>query len=594
MSQARPNHQTGHGGNHLTVAAIACAVSLGIHLVAAVVLARVEIVSTRSARQPKLPRRQYEAVNTAPAAGIAESVRDKVLEELRASGAVSVNDLPEQIERLAPPPDEAILAPPDVTDASVLGSDAALAAPSSLPPRAEWSARQEIIAIEELVVAEEMPGLERRHIPTIERLPVVPVSVGTELPSVDLVATLSSTPVGGGGVLGPAGLGGGSVLELAPPPALPDVDPVSPDAVPGEGRELFEETPDQVTEVKPIEELLTYRMSTFSSLRDFRYGYFRLEIERVGEEVLPVMPKDIIFVQDCSKSMAEQRLYFCRKGLTEALTMVGPQDRFNVAQFKEGVTTCFPAWVEPSAGNRRQAADFIGRMQADGNTDIYTSMHDLLKLPRQKGRPLVALVITDGLANTGRTGSSDIIGAFSTANAGGISVFTMGTVKQANTYLLDLLSYCNRGDVHVVTKGRWDIPEAIGNITRSMARPVLGDLRLHFASDTPCEVYPVQTSNLYLDRKLVIYGRYPRRQERVVFQAVGQSEDTRCDMLFDASLGDETRLRDETIRDEWARQKIYHLIGEYAREPDVHVRDELKRTQSKYGSRIPYRTDLGL
>jgi len=593
MSHDRPDRHADHGSNQLMAAAIACGISLSLHLVAAFLVARVDIIPTREGRQPKPPRRRYEAVDISEV-GVAEAVRDKVLAELRASGAASVNDLPEQIERLAPPPDETALAPPELTDESVLGSDSTLAEPSALPARAEWTARQEIIAIEDLAVGDEIPGLERRHIPAIERLPVVPVSATAGLPSAAMVASLSTSPTWGPSELPATGLSGGSGIELAPPEALPEVDPIPPESIPGAGRELFEESPDQITEVMPIEAMLTYRISTYGSLRDFRYGYFRLEIERIGEEVLPVMPKDIIFVQDCSKSMAEQRLYFCRKGLTDALALVGPQDRFNVAQFKEGVTTCFPDWVAPNAVNTRRAASFIDAMQADGNTDIYTSMHDLLKLPRQKGRPLVALVITDGLANTGRTGSSDIIGAFSGANDGAISVFTMGTVKQANTYLLDLLSYCNRGDVHVVTKGRWDIPKAIAGITRSVARPVLGDLRLRFATDTPCEVYPVQTSNLYLDRKLILYGRYPKKQDRIVFQAVGEKDNAQCDMLFDASLGEETRRRDHTIRDEWARQKIYYLIGEYARHPDVKIRDELQHTHSKYGSTIPYRADLGL
>ncbi len=592
MSHDRPDRHAGHGSKQLTAAGIACGISLCLHLVAALFVARVVIVPTRQGRQQEAPKRRYEAVDISDLS-VAEAVRDKVLDELRASGAVAVTDLPEQIERLAPAPDETALTPPELADASVLGSEAAIAEPSALPARAAWQALQEIIAIEDLAVAEEIPGLERRHIPTVERLAAAPGLATAGFPDADMVASLSS-PLTQGQPLPPSlGVPGGSLPPLGPLGAMPDIAPIPDEAVPGEGRELFEETPDEITEVKPIEAMLTYSISTYSSLRDFRYGYFRLEIERIGDDVLPVMPKDIIFVQDCSKSMAEQRLYFCRKGLIESLGLIGPGDRFNVAQFKENVTTCFPGWVEPSEANKRKATGFIGAMQADGNTDIYTSMHDLLKQPRQKGRPVVAIVITDGLANTGRTGSSDIIGAFSQANDGAISVFTMGTVKQANTYLLDLLSYCNRGDVHVVTGGRWDIPEAVEMITRSVSRPVLGDLRMHFATDTPCEVYPLQTSNLYLDRKLVLYGRYPKGQDRIVFQAVGEKDDAQCDMLFDASLGKATAVRDDSIRDEWARQKIYHLIGEYARTPRPAIREELKKTRSKYGGSIPYRADLG-
>ena len=141
MSHDRPDRHAGHGSKQLTAAGIACGISLCLHLVAALFVARVVIVPTRQGRQQEAPKRRYEAVDISDLS-VAEAVRDKVLDELRASGAVAVTDLPEQIERLAPAPDETALTPPELADASVLGSEAAIAEPSALPARAAWQALQ--------------------------------------------------------------------------------------------------------------------------------------------------------------------------------------------------------------------------------------------------------------------------------------------------------------------------------------------------------------------------------------------------------------------------------------------------------------------
>jgi hypothetical protein len=102
-----------------------------------------------------------------------------------------------------------------------------------------------------------------------------------------------------------------------------------------------------------------------------------------------------------------------------------------------------------------------------------------------------------------------------------------------DAYLLDLLSYRNRGDTFIVKTGRWDIPAVFESRVREISRPVLSDVRFRFAGQTYCDAYPVLTANLYLDRPLVIYGRFMKGTKRLVFQATGQADDIQCDMVFD-------------------------------------------------------------
>ncbi len=580
------------GSRHLIAAVAAALISLCFHGGAVFVVSHVRIEPTTldAARRP-IPRR-YEAFRVEESPPVDAATQDRILSELRTATGEPGLVLPRAVEDVAVAVEEAGLAPPALAAGDILGGDAGLVPAGAIPEREAWAPRQAILALEDQALDSGVVPPGRRVVPVVgrvERAPDVAMPVSGELvtrlvasgaPEARLVAPRRAD-------IGAATVGGDVPASTGVP------EPVIAALGPGGSSELFEETRGDVTPVRPIERLLTASISTYTSLRDLRYGYFRIEVQRVGADALPELPKDIVFVQDCSASMAEQRLYFCRQALVQCLDRLGPNDRFNIAGFKERTTFCFAEWQTPSATTLTNAIRFIDGLQAGGNTDIYASMKDLLALPRERGRPMIAVVVTDGLANTGLTDSSDIIGSFSKVNDGRLSVFAMGTVLGANEYLLDLLSYCNRGDAFAVTKGRWDIPQALTGIVDSVRRPVLANLKLRFGQDAPCEVYPVQTSNLYLDRPLVLYGRYRKGQPNVVFQAVGEAGTVLCDMVFNLPLeGEGAAAGDRDIRESWARQKIYHLIGQYTRDFDKGVLDELRATARAYDQDIPYRKTL--
>ncbi len=312
----------------------------------------------------------------------------------------------------------------------------------------------------------------------------------------------------------------------------------------------------------------------------------------MGEDVLPVIPKDIVFVQDCSASMTEQILHFCKVGLSNSVARLGPDDRFNIVKLRDTVEWGFPGWARNTPETMAQAHAFIDDMRAEGGTDLYRAMQALLTLERQPGRPTIALLISDGHPTAGLTASTDVIGQFTRANNGRVSVYALGTTQTANMYLLDLISFSNRGEAMAVTRGRWGIPDAMVRLTEGVGRPVLSDVRFVFSDDAQAEVYPVQTTHLFKDRPLTLYGRAPREANRIVFQAVGRAGDTQCDMIFDLSLEGTEETAGRDLRQTWAEQKIYHLISDYARRRDPALLETLRETARSYRIRVPYQDRL--
>jgi hypothetical protein len=63
-------------------------------------------------------------------------------------------------------------------------------------------------------------------------------------------------------------------------------------------------------------------------------------------------------------------------------------------------------------------------------------------------------------------------------------------------------------------------------------------------------------------------------------------------MIFDMPIGAAQESRDKTLRSEWGRQKVYHLVGEYARTGDPSLLRRIDETARAYRVPIPHRGEF--
>lgn len=576
---------TGPARNHVIAALVATVVSVALHVAFLALLPRIRlgIPTVPKTHRVDSEFRALHLQHVEPRPDL--SAAAPAAEADARGGLVNLADF---VKELGLKPEQVVIEPPSITDEGIAGEKEPIVESEPLQERDPWEPRQEIVAVDMDVASDEILDVGRREVPAIERVShapdiVMPVDRKfVRMPGPELTVDVPGARLGLADIrVDREGLGR----------SLGQGDPgivIAERAAESSGALLSEE-PSDITSYEPIEDLLQARVSTYTTLRDFKYGYFRIEIERIGPRVLPVIPKDIVFVQDCSASMSEQRLYFCRRALIDCFSALDTEDRFNVVGFRDSAEFLSPGWLENTPDTRKMAITFVEGLRAAGNTDIYGSMKELMKLERTAGRPVIAMMLSDGIPTHGIVDSSDIISEFTRINDGRISVFSMGTAMTANTYLLDLLSYCNKGDASLVKGGRWGIPEDLKARVQSVSRPVLSGVRFQFTGGGTIEVYPGLTSDLYLDKALMLYGRYPRGTGDVAFQVVGQALEKKCDMIFSLALDDEARTDDKEIRTMWAKQKLYHLIGEYGRSPDENMLKEIRSTSRGYRVRVPHR-----
>jgi hypothetical protein len=566
---------------HIVAGAVAAGISCALHVALYVNLPPINLFDP--VRQIEGPEERERRILKISDVFPGTEASRQIDEHFTARDPDRLSRVPELREALTGVPRETF--EPRASPADLLqGEEVAMAdAEPDLDPTT-WQPQQALLEVERKIVDDDVALIPRHYIPKVARTidaPDIPIPIDRKPATVSHKAMASiSRPTPEAIAFELPSVAGSSIDEPAPT-IIPD-EPIA--AV---SREVAE-TPEEVTDLKPIEDLLVAKIQTFQPRRGDPYGYFRLDITRKGAGVLPVLNKDVLLVQDCSASVTEQRLYFCRRGLLDTVDLLSDGDRFNVVGFRDTTESCFPKLAETSEATRQSARHFIRNMTSRGDTDIYTSTRDLLKVPNTPGRPLIVLFVTDGLPTTGVTDSARIIADFSRDNNARRSVFTMGVSKWANAYLLDLLAYRNRGDSEIVSSGRWDIPIGVVKRMREVSRPVLTDVRFTFTNTDQCMVYPEITSNLYLDRPLVLYGRYNPELPQVFLQAIGRAADVECDMVFRFDL-QRAAAGAKDIREAWAKQYVYHLIGEHTRTRDSKLIKEIRKVSKSYKIETPYR-----
>lgn len=487
---------------------------------------------------------------------------------------------------------------PAGTDASVGGLPPPPELASETEPPAAWQPREQLVEIAERFANDELAAIPRREVAAVERgrafSDVVP-----EFRPAAAVESASAVPAFAWAAPAPARADLSAPKELLSVPAEP---PPPVEAAPAPGGEtsvsaFLAEVPEEVAPAKPIENVLDAAIAVHRPRKDDGFVYFRVDVKRKGADVLPPVPRNILLVQDASRSISPDRLHQCREAFRRVLSSgLLPTDRFNVLAFNTTNTYAFPGgWRAPTPENVAAATAFLGGLVPGGNTDIYNAMRGVLDLPREPGRSTLVFLLTDGVATAGDVRrDSRIIGEFSALNAGGVSVFGLGVSKRSDEYLLSMLSFCNRGGPAAIARDRFEIPGTVGRVVDGVGSPVLTDIRFLFDTASGAVVTPRMTENLYLDRPLRLYGRVPAGTKEVTFQARGRNGGKKYDMVFTLRLGEpRPGSGDASIAESWARTRIYDLIASYAGEQDPATMAELSRLGAAHGVPIPFQDRLG-
>jgi len=383
------------------------------------------------------------------------------------------------------------------------------------------------------------------------------------------------------------------VAKAAKPPPVPAMARVDEAIVEQEKAAVRKLRDEKVSAGQPFDRNVNVDLGFWLDPKNPSRKYFRVRVASNAANPLPIVSKDIVFLLDASGSIGNDRLSSCRNAVLEALDRLNSGDRFNVIAFRDKFSYAFTdtAWREVDVNSVEQARKWLSTLKAHGNTDVFRTLRSVLALPRDPARPIVAFVATDGDATSGMTRSAEIISSFSELNGGLISIFMYGVKPEANAYLMDMLTRCNRGGWSCHKGLRWRAAQGVPDLSKKFEKPVLTDVAVIFSASSRAETYPKLVTNLCEDEPIEIYGVCPADQAELVFQVRGLNAVTAFESMFTLPFAS-ARPLDATLRVEWATRRLYELIAEYTRKPSKNLLANIHRFAAAYGIQVPYEKEM--
>jgi len=355
--------------------------------------------------------------------------------------------------------------------------------------------------------------------------------------------------------------------------------------------------PEQIVTHKQTPNVLDYLVKVEVTVRaDPRTGggHFRVDISpNEASERLVSVPKDVLFLLDASASITPEKLEEFKRGLGLALDYLDAEDRFNVVVFRIDPKPLFDRFVPSNKETLAKAREFIRPLRSKGKTDVYAGLAPFVLRERaQAKQPLMIFLISDGRTTTGSRLTDNIfLQRIAKENKALASIFCFSTGDKTNLFLMDYLSYKNRGfSLHtrdVETSSR-QLTDYVG----SLSDIIVTDLRCKVSGDLVEEVYPRELSHLFRDHPLTVWGRFPAGAKEIAVQIIGFGRDgSREELVLKQELKT-AAAGGPKLGTRWAAQKIYYLVSEWATtnnaKAKAEIKAEIKQLADRFNIIVPY------
>ncbi len=304
------------------------------------------------------------------------------------------------------------------------------------------------------------------------------------------------------------------------------------------------------------------------------------------------LAKDIVFVIDRSGSMGGEKIEQARNALQFILGQLGDEDRFSIVGFDDRPSVFDPALQPVERSTLAAAKGFVGRLTADGNTDVEAALQaglDILASSEDRDASRMVIFLTDGLPTAGITEDALIARLVAGANAHlEARLHTFGVGYDVNTHLLDRLAADNGGTVTYVQPGE-DLERALTEFYSRIAHPVLTDVEIEFEGMETSDLHPQALPDLFRDSSLLLSGRYRASDNVVAVRVRGQAGDEGREYIYHFELD---RSDDRSFVPRlWATRRVGALLDQVRVQGETEALvSEIRELGIAYGLVTPYTT----
>lgn len=314
----------------------------------------------------------------------------------------------------------------------------------------------------------------------------------------------------------------------------------------------------------------------FLAHRDSRGGFFTLMVyppDGLGD--LPRGPMEMIFVLDCSGSMAGQPLAQAKVAVQQALDKMRPEDTFQIIRFSNNASQLGPTPLPATPENIKKGRSYLRSLDGDGGTMMIEGIRAALDFPHDEDRLRTVAFLTDGFIGN----ESEIFTAVG-ERLGASRIFSFGVGSSSNRYLLDGLARMGRGAVAYLSLND-NAADVMDAYFERVSHAAMTDVSVDWAGLQATDIYPQRLPDLIVGRPIVLTGRFegqPPSSVRVVGRAGGREMSVSVPVQLGGGLEAHPGLAAV-----WARCKIADCTFRSFTEPNGEWNSLIKQVALEFG-----------
>jgi len=282
---------------------------------------------------------------------------------------------------------------------------------------------------------------------------------------------------------------------------------------------------------------------------------------------LPRVPREMVFVLDCSGSMNGWPLAKARETMRRCLENLDENDTFQIIRFSDNASSLGRKPIPATPANVRRGLRYLESLQSEGGTMMIEGIKAALDLPRDGERMRIVSFLTDGYIGN----ETEIFQAIQ-QRIGSTRIFSFGVGSSVNRYLLEGMARLGRGAVAFITLEETPTA-AVNKFYERASRPALTDIEIDWGEMEVADVYPRRVPDLFVGRPLLIAGRFEGNGSAKIRVRGRAGREVFTDVVR-ADL-DDPGTQHEGIAKVWARWKIADLSDRELRSASQSLRREI-------------------
>ena len=316
-------------------------------------------------------------------------------------------------------------------------------------------------------------------------------------------------------------------------------------------------------------------------------NYFSLVLQPpIDEKYLPRMPREMVFVLDCSGSMSGEPIAKAKSALRRCLQRLDENDTFQIIRFSDNASSFGPDPVPATPENIKKALLFVYNLRGGGGTMMIEGIKAALNFPHDENRLRIVSFMTDGYIGN----EAQILGSVHD-HVGASRIFSFGVGTSVNRYLLERMAQLGRGAVAYVNLDD-NSDEIVDQFYRRATYPALTDVSIDWGGIEVTDVYPRVLPDLFVGRPIVISGRFQGRGKTSI-TIHGRSGSERRELSIPVDIDSEI-AHHKGIRSIWARWKLAELSNQETYSPSEETKAEMTEISIDYGLICKYTAFLAV